>query len=171
MLRVYLSIVLTIGTLLSLSIGESLSHKFSRYFAAPTLQPHFTNSPLIDFSPEPLTISTSPPQTSIPELLEESQVYHQQLVLVRGLITQPELHLDETELYLDFVFRLNQGPHSIIVYGRHDRTQGPPAISMNQTVEVIGRFFKKQERNNTTLFNVLHAIAVTPFPSSIPDNT
>jgi len=91
--------------------------------------------------------------------------------LIRGLITQPELHLDETELYLDFVFRLEQETQSIIVYGRHDRTLGPPAIRMNQSVEIIGTFFKEQKRNGATIINVLEAISINPYPSSIPKST
>jgi hypothetical protein len=117
------------------------------------------------------TFSTPPQQVSIADLLGENQAFHQQLVSVRGLITPPELHLDESELYLDFVFRLSQGTHSIIVYGRHDRTQGAPAISMNQTVEVIGTFWKEQKRNGSLIVNALEAISVTPYPSSIPGST
>jgi hypothetical protein len=117
------------------------------------------------------TFSTPPQQVSIADLLGENQTFHQHLVSIRGLITQPELHLDESELYLDFVFRLSQGTHSIIVYGRHDRTQGAPAISMNQTVEVIGTFWKEQKRNGSLIVNALEAISVTPYPSSIPGST
>lgn len=115
--------------------------------------------------------STPPQQVSIADLLGKSQTFHQQLVSIRGLVTQPELHLDESELYLDFVFRLSQGTHSIIVYGRHDRTRGAPAISMNQTVEVIGTFWKEQNRNGSLIINALEAISVTPYPSSIPGST
>ena len=79
--------------------------------------------------------------------------------------------MDETELYFNFVFRLEQGTDSIIVYGRHDRTLGPPAIHMDQFVEVVGTFFKKQERSGSTIFNVLQATSVTPYPSSIPEST
>ena len=156
MFRLHTVIAPIIGMLLFLSYGKS---SIPQLFSVPN---HFT--------PEALTINTPPMQLSIPDLLAKNQVYHEQLVALRGLITQPELHLDETELYLDFVFRLSQGPHSIVVYGRHDRTQGPPAISMNQSVEVIGTFYKQQERNGTTLFNVLEAFAVIHYPSSIPDN-
>ena len=117
------------------------------------------------------TFSTPPQQVSIADLLGENQNFHQQLVSIRGLITQPELHLDESELYLDFVFRLTQGAYSIIVYGRHDRTRGAPAISMNQSVEVIGTFWKEQNRNGSLIVNALEAMSVTPYPSSIPGNT
>ncbi len=119
----------------------------------------------------PVTFSTPPQQVSIPDLLRNSQDYHQQLVSVRGLITQPELHLDETELYLDFVFRLSQGNHFIVVYGRHDRTRSAPSIINNHSVEVIGTFWQEQDRKGSLLFNVLEAFSVTPHPSAIPGNT
>ena len=115
--------------------------------------------------------NTPPQQVSIPDLLRNGQDYHQQLVSVRGLITQPELHLDETELYLDFVFRLSQGNHFIVVYGRHDRTRSAPSIIINHSVEVIGTFWQEQDRKGSLLFNVLEAFSVTPHPSAIPGNT
>jgi len=135
-----------IGAVFLLSIGGSFSNHVFSYFEAPR-------------------------KVSITDLLTNSQNYHQQLVTVRGLITQPELHLDETELYLDFVFRLSQGKHSIVVYGRHDRTRSAPSIIFNHTVEVIGIFWKEQDRNGSLIFNVLEAISVTPYPSPIPGNT
>ncbi len=117
------------------------------------------------------TLSTRAQQVSIPDLLSQSKDYHKQLISVRGQITQPELHLDETELYLDFVFRLTQGNHSIVVYGRHDRTLGAPPIMIHRSVEVMGIFWKEQERSGTTVFNVLEATSVLPYPSSIPGST
>ena len=87
------------------------------------------------------------------------------------MITQPELHLDETELFLDFVFRLVQGQDSLIVYGRHDRTLGPPTIQLHESVEVIGMFFRENNRNGARLFNVLEATSVLPYPSPIPEST
>ena len=119
----------------------------------------------------PITFNTPPQQVSITDLLTNSHDYHQQLVSIRGLITQPELHLDETELYFDFVFRLSQDNHSIVVYGQHDRTRSSPSIIINHTVEVIGIFWKEQDRNGSLIFNVLEAFSVTPHPSAIPENT
>jgi len=117
-------------------------------------------------------IFTTPPQeVSIVDLLGKAQAFHQQRISIRGLVTQPELHLDESELYLDFVFRLSQESYSIIVYGRHDRTRGAPAIRMNETVEVIGIFWKEQNRNGSSILNSLEAITVTPYPSAIPNRT
>ncbi|MDX2348335.1 MAG: hypothetical protein QNK38_05755 [Nitrospirota bacterium] len=117
------------------------------------------------------TFNTPPQAVSITDLLTNSQAYHQQLVSVRGRIIQPELHLDETELYLDFVFRLSQGTHSLVVYGRYDRTQGAPPIIMDHSVEVIGTFWKERDRKGLTIFNALEAFSVTPYPSSIPEST
>jgi hypothetical protein len=42
---------------------------------------------------------------------------------------------------------------------------------MNQTVEVIGTFWKEQKRNGSLIVNALEAISVTPYPSSIPGST
>lgn len=117
------------------------------------------------------TFSTPPQQVSIPDLLTQSEDYHQQLISVLGQITQPELHLDETELYIDFVFRLTQGTHSIVVYGRHNRTLGAPPIIVHRSVEVTGIFWKEQDRADTTVINVLQATSVVPYPSSVPGST
>jgi len=118
-----------------------------------------------------VTFTTAPQQVSITDLLTNTQDYHQHLVSVQGLITQPELHLDETELYIDFVFRLVHGEDSIVVYGRHDRTQGAPPIMINRFVEVIGTFWKEQERKGVTIFNAIEAFSVTPSPPSTPWST
>lgn len=112
-----------------------------------------------------------PEQVSLEELLANSQAYHQHIVSIQGLITQPELHLNETKLFLDFVFRLSQGNHSIVVYGQHDRTRSAPPISLNLSVEVIGIFWKEQDRKGSTIMNAIEAISVTPYPSSIPEST
>ena len=119
----------------------------------------------------PIILSTPPQQVSIVHLLTNGSDYHQQLVSVRGVITQPELHLDQTELYVDFVFRLSQGNHSMVVYGQHDRTRGAPSIIINRSVEVIGTFWKEQDRKGVLIFNILEAFSVTPYPSSIPGST
>ena len=160
-----------IGTVFLLSNEGQLSNHAFSYFQSPQKvlqQKAFTFDQHIR---HPTTFSTPPQQVSIRDLLTNSQDYHQQLVTVRGLIIQPELHLDETELYLDFVFRLSQGNHSIVVYGRHDRTRSAPAIIINRTVEVIGIFWKEQDRKGSLIFNALEAISVTPHPSPIPGNT
>ena len=165
----YLLAFIGVASLLSIG-GQFSNHAFS-YLESPqkVLQPKaFAFDQHIQ---HPTTFDTQPQQVSITDLLTNSQDYHQQLVAVRGLITQPELHLDETELYLDFVFRLAQGKHSIVVYGRHDRTRSAPSIIINHTVEVIGIFWKEQDRNGSLIFNTIEAISVTPYPSPIPRNT
>ena len=116
-------------------------------------------------------ITAQAQEISITDLVKDPQTFHKQHISVRGLVTQLELHLDESELHLDFVFRLSQGPSSILVYGRHDRTRGAPAMSMNETVEVVGLFWKKQNRNGISILNILEAINVAPYPSSIPSRT
>ncbi len=116
-------------------------------------------------------ITTQAQEIALADLVKDPQSFHQQQISVRGQVTQLELHLDESELYLDFVFRLSQGPSSILVYGRHDRTQGAPAMSMNETVEVVGLFWKEQNRDGTSILNILEAITVAPYPSSIPSRT
>lgn len=118
-----------------------------------------------------LRFITSPQQVSITELIANSQDYDQQLVSVQGRVIQPELHLDETELYVDFVFRLTEGNDSIVVFGRHDRTQGALPIIVNHSVEVIGTFLKEETRNGFQISNILEALSVTPYPLSIPEST
>lgn len=102
-------------------------------------------------------------------LLGQPASYHQQLVAVRGVITQPEMHLDDSELIIHFVFRLAEGEQSIVVFGQHDRTQGSPSISMNLSVEVVGVFWKERELNASHVFNTIEAFTVSPYPSLIPD--
>ena len=171
MIPLYSSITLFIGIVVFLSNGGLPVHPFFSPFEPHHIEAFSPPRLVFPFAQEPVTFSTLPQPVSIPDLLGHSQNYDQQLVSIRGLITQPELHLDETELYFNFVFRLEQETDSIIVYGRHDRTLGPPAIRMHQFVEVVGTFFKKQERSGSTIFNVLQATSVTPYPSSIPEST
>jgi hypothetical protein len=116
------------------------------------------------------TFTTSPEPVSIAMLLSEPDSYHQQLVAVRGVITQPEMHLDDSELAIRFVFRLAVGEQSIVVFGQHDRTQGSPSISLDLSVEVIGVFWKERELNASRVFNTIEAHTVSPFPSLIPDS-
>jgi hypothetical protein len=171
MIALYPYLAPFIGTMLFLSPGEFGIHQIFSC-VKPTYLKHYSSLNAVhQAKPQAIIFSTSPQLVSIPDLLEHRHDHHQQLLSIRGLITQPELHLDETELYLDFVFRLEQGRQSIIVYGRHDRTLGPPAITLHQTVEVIGTFYKEQDRNGSAIFNVLEAISVTPYPPSTPEKT
>ena len=165
------SIALFIGAVFFLLNGGLFAHHVFSSLEPHHIKPYSSPNLFFSFTQGPVTFSTSPQPVSIPDLLGHSQDYHQQLVSIRGLITQPELHLDITELYFNFVFRLEQGTDSIIVYGRHDRTLGSPVIRMHQSVEVVGTFFREQERSGSTIFNVLKAISVRPYPSSIPEST
>lgn len=113
--------------------------------------------------------NTPPEHVSIAKLLSNGADYHQRLVTIRGLVTQPELHLDTSELFIDFVFRLTDGDQSIVVFGRYDRTQGSPPISMNLSVEVIGVFWKERDLNESHITNTIEALSVVPYPSLIPD--
>ncbi|WNM57032.1 hypothetical protein [Candidatus Nitrospira allomarina] len=116
------------------------------------------------------TFTTSPEPVSIAMLLSQPDSYHQRLVAVRGVITQPEMHLDDSELAIRFVFRLVEGEQSIVVFGQHDRTQGSPSISLDLSVEVIGVFWKERELNASRVFNAIEALTVSPYPSLIPDS-
>ena len=161
----------SIGIVFLLS-SSWLLHDRSPSFSGPLeheWQPH--TSSVRHTHPQRGTFNTPPQQISIANLLTQSKAYHTQLVSVRGQITQPELHLDSTELYVDFVFRLAQDSLSIVVYGRHNRTLGAPPIVINHSVEVTGIFWKEQDRNGVSVINVLEAISVVPYPSSIPGST
>jgi len=120
--------------------------------------------------PHPSTFTIPPEQVSIARLLSNGAAYHQRLVAVRGLVTQPELHLDDSELFINFVFRLAEGDQSVVVFGRHDRTQGAPSITMDLSVEVIGVFWKERELHESHIFNTIEALAVAPYPPLIPEN-
>lgn len=113
----------------------------------------------------------SPIPTSIATLLNEPGTFHQQLISIRGIIKQPELHLDETQLKEHFVFRLTEGTQFLTVFGTHDRTQGAPSISMDQQVEVVGIFYKERTLNSYPLSNLLEALTVKPYPAIEPDRT
>lgn len=116
------------------------------------------------------TFTTSPEHVSITELLSHGTAYHQRLVVVRGVVTQPELHLDDSELFVNFVFRLADGDQSLVVFGRHNRTQGAPSISLDLSVEVVGVFWKDRKLNASHVSNTIEALTVSPYPSLVPDN-
>ncbi len=108
---------------------------------------------------------------TIQTVLHQARKYHSRQITITGVVTQPELHLDESKMYIDFVFRLEQGIHSLIVFGRHDRTQGTLPISLHQSVQVVGIFWETLERKGARLTHVLEAQSLLPYPSLIPDNT
>jgi hypothetical protein len=160
--------------LLLLLSGTGTAHPL----ASPTWsgQPLSVSPPYISFpwqfAPQ-LRVSsfTIPPEhVSISTLLEHPADFHQRLVTVQGIVTQPELHLDESQLFLNFVFRLADSGQSIVVYGRHDRTQGPPSISLDLSVEVIGVFWKERDLNDSRITNTIEAFAVAPYPPLTPES-
>ena len=106
---------------------------------------------------------------TIAELLSDPTHYHRQTVKVRGKVTQPELHLDETRLFIDFVFVLKDGKDSLVVFGRHDQTQGNIQIVTDGQVEVTGRFWKDRTAHDYHFQNNVEAFTVRIFPSLNPD--
>ncbi|WP_447971731.1 hypothetical protein [Nitrospira sp. M1] len=108
---------------------------------------------------------------SIETLLKFPERFHQKMVTVRGIVKQPEMHLDKTELFFDFVFVLEKDSVSLIVFGRHDRTQGGSSIAMGNYVEVTGIFWKDRETADYHFENNLEALTITPYPSLTPDRT
>ena len=108
---------------------------------------------------------------SLKTLLTFPERFHKQTITVRGIVTQPEMHLDRTELFFDFVFVLKEGQQSLVVFGHHDRTQGSSPIAMNQAVEVTGIFWKDRIAQGYHFTNNLEAITVSPYPSMVPDRT
>lgn len=116
-------------------------------------------------------VGESPEQVSLSTLLAHPIRYHKKLVLVRGLVTQPELHLDETQLVINFVFVLKDGSDHLIVFGKHDRTLGTIQIETDARVEVIGVFWKDRFAHNFHFHNNLEALRVTAYPPLTPDTT
>ena len=105
---------------------------------------------------------------SITELLSNPSQYHKKIVKVRGTVTQPELHVDESGLFIRFVFVLKGSEHTLIVFGHHDRTQGNIQIETNEQVEVTGIFWKERIANDHQFQNNLEAITVTRYPPLLP---
>ena len=106
---------------------------------------------------------------SIETLLSNPSRYHKKTIRVRGTITQPELHIDDTGLFLNFVFVLRDAKDSLVVFGRHDRTQGHVPITTDGHVEVTGIFWKDRVAHDYHFQNNLEALKVTTFPSLNPD--
>jgi hypothetical protein len=117
-----------------------------------------------------LTFNIPPEHVSIANLLSNRDEYHRRLIAVRGVVTQPELHLDESELFINFVFRLADGEQSMVIFGRHDRTQGALSISLDLSVEVIGVFWKERDLAESHIINTIEALTVAPYPPLIPEN-
>jgi len=107
---------------------------------------------------------------SIAQLLSDPSQYHREIVKVRGTVTQPELHVDESGLFIRFVFVLKDAENTLVVFGHHDRTQGNIQIETNENVEVIGIFWKDRIANDHHFRNNLEAITVTKYPPVHPNS-
>jgi len=116
-------------------------------------------------------VGESAEPVSLATLLAQPTRYHKKVVVVRGLVTQPELHLDETHLFINFVFVLKDGPDHLIVFGKHDRTLGNIQIETDAQVEVIGIFWKDRIAHNFHFHNNIEAFRVTAYPPLTPDTT
>lgn len=149
-----------------LDLGTPFPIQRPHPFPNPLMNPSPPHSPPVNRSDE-----RQPPLVTIDMLLAHSDFYHQKLIRCRGLITQPELHLDDTSLFIDFVFVLRDGLERVVVFGRHDRTQGDIQIQLDRMVEVTGLFWKTRESHGMQLTNNLEAISVKFFPDLYPDTT
>lgn len=106
---------------------------------------------------------------TIRTLLQTPGPYHQQRIRVRGTVTRLELHLDDSKHFINFVFYLKTGADRVLVFGRHDRTQGDIQMTTGRTVEVEGIFWKEREANGHRLLNNVEAQRVTFYPPLTPD--
>ena len=106
---------------------------------------------------------------SVAELLEHSEDYHLKLIRLRGVVKRLELHLDETEHFIDFVFFLQEEGEHVLVFGRHDRTQGDIQLTSDHMVEVEGIFWKERIANGYTLKNNVEAQHINFYPPLISD--
>lgn len=107
-------------------------------------------------------------QVSLHQLLDQRDRFHGKLISIQGMVRQPELHVDSTSLFIDFVFVLREGSNSIIVYGKHDRTQGDIQIQMGRTVVVTGIFWKERLSQGIRLENNVEATSVEFSPGLTP---
>ena len=107
-------------------------------------------------------------QVSLHQLLDQRDRFHEKLISIQGMVSQPELHVDSSSLFIDFVFVLRDGSDSIIVYGKHDRTQGDIQIQMGRTVVVTGIFWKERLSQGIRLENNVEATSVEFSPGLTP---
>lgn len=106
---------------------------------------------------------------TIQNLLQAPGQYHQKRIRVRGTVTRLELHLDDSKHFINFVFYLKTGADRVLVFGRHDRTQGDIQMTTGRTVEVEGIFWKERVANGHRLLNNIEAQRVRFYPSLTPD--
>ena len=109
------------------------------------------------------------PVLPIVDLLATPDTYHEQIIVVRGTVTRLELHLDESTLFIDYVFWLKDREHRILVFGQHDRTTGDIQMVTDGRVEVRGLFWRERFVDGYRLENNLEAQQVRFFPSVNPD--
>ena len=107
---------------------------------------------------------------TIETLLQTPSRYHQKQIRIRGTVTRLELHLDDSEHFINFVFYLKKGPDRVLVFGRHDRTTGDIQVTTGRTVEVEGIFWQEREANGFKLFNNIEATRVTFHPALTPEH-
>ena len=108
---------------------------------------------------------------SLASLLDHPEQFHEEIVRVRGTVTRLELHVDETKLFIDFVFELQEGVRKLVVFGRHDRTRGDIQLTTGRDVEVLGVFWHERYANGYRLENNIEALTVMFYPSLTPDRT
>lgn len=107
--------------------------------------------------------------TPISQLLQHPGKYHQKVIRLRGKVTRLELHLDESHHFIDFVFFLKDGDQRILVFGRHDRTQGDIQLSSDRMVEVQGLFWKERFANEHRFENNVEAQQIRFYPPLVSD--
>ena len=107
---------------------------------------------------------------TIPKLLQAPSRFHLKPIRIRGTVTRLELHLDDSNHFINFVFYLKKGPDRVLVFGRHDRTLGDIQMTTGRTVEVEGIFWQEREANGHRLLNNIEAIRVTFYPPLTPDH-
>jgi hypothetical protein len=94
---------------------------------------------------------------SIADVLQSPQKYHHQVIRIRGTVKRLELHLDDTHHFINFVFFLKDEEQRILVFGRHDRTQGDIQLTSDRIVEVQGIFWQERFANDHRFENNLEA--------------
>ncbi len=103
------------------------------------------------------------------QVLQHPGKYHQKVILLRGTVTRLELHLDDTQHFIDFVFFLKDGDQRVLVFGRHDRTTGDIQLTSDRMVEVQGLFWQERFANGHRFENNLEAQHIHFYPPLHPD--
>ena len=154
------------GLVLLLSSG--LLEHFATLWTLPPRVSDLPYSSTTIFS-ETLPSFPDPVAISIKDLLATPENFDHQFVIVRGIVTRLELHVDESRLFIDYVFWLKDGKHRVLVFGHHDRTKGDIQTVTDRMVEVRGFFWKERFVNGFRLENNLEAQQVEFFPQMDAD--